>query len=190
MRISSNKTGFTLLEILVVVSIIAIMTAVGYQGLNSNRDNAADKALMVEFEQVQVALELYKAQNDTKSYPLAETTGACGSGLAIRTSTDSTCALDYAIGLTPNFIAELPSFESSANPNCEIIYRTSANGSWYKLTAENCIAGGVDMTVDSQNARCPTDCVSCSGAIMDNTYLTSEQYAKSFAVYSNNGECR
>lgn len=191
MNTSGRRAGFTLLEIIVVVSIIGILSAVSYSGLSGSRDLAADKAMMAEFKQVQTALELYRTQNDDKRYPLPNTAGACGSGGAFITSSDNACATDYIVGLTPSFISELPSSADSSNSPCDIEYTTTAGGSWYKLTAINCIGGDEDITVDHELSRCPTSCATgCGGTPMNSAYLTSDAFTKSFAIYSIGGECR
>jgi len=76
--ISSNsgkeymKKGFTLMEILIAISIIAILTAIGivsYASINRNARNAKRKS---DVEQMRSALELYRA--DTGHYPSINTT--------------------------------------------------------------------------------------------------------------------
>lgn len=182
-----RQTGFTLLEILVSVSIIAVLTSILYLSFDDARNSSANKAMMTEFKEVQLALELYKAQNG--SYPLPETTGTCGSGALIITSTDSTCTLPFITGLVPGFIAGLPAINESNNNNCEISYSTDSTGAWYKLTADECIAGNQNLTVDAELSRCPSTCASCAGGTMNAAYQASAPYAKSVAVYSLGGQC-
>ena len=178
-----KRRGFTLLEILVVISIIGIISTVAYVGYNDSRNNAADQALMAEFRQVQLALELYKSQSDNKLYPEANTTGSCGSsGFTESVSFDSTCVDPYIVGLAPGFIPSLPDSNRSANPACEIIYTVSTPRTSYKLTARECVAGGADITVDNELAWCPSSCIFCSIQDMSTFSLTSD-FTKSFAVY-------
>lgn len=65
--------GFTLIEILIAIAIIAILTAVGivsYTSINQNARNAKRKS---DLGQIQSALELYRS--DYGSYPAVNTTG-------------------------------------------------------------------------------------------------------------------
>jgi general secretion pathway protein G len=61
--------GFTLIELMVTIGIIAILSAVLFASYNSAREQARDKLRMSDLKEVQVALELYKAQHGR--YPAA-----------------------------------------------------------------------------------------------------------------------
>ena len=61
------KKGFTLIEILVVVSIIGIIAAVIITNLNSAKDKAVGIKSITELDQLKKALELYR--NDNGKYP-------------------------------------------------------------------------------------------------------------------------
>ena len=56
---SGSRKGFTLIEILVVVAIVAILSAVIVVGLGPARRQGRDARRIVDLKQVQVALELY-----------------------------------------------------------------------------------------------------------------------------------
>jgi prepilin-type N-terminal cleavage/methylation domain-containing protein len=198
-----HRLGFTLIEILVVVTIISILSAVLYASFGEARRDSQNKALFTEIKEVQLALELYKAQNGVYPAPGDQAgfsqCGASGGGDAEVASSEG-CANaganiynPYIDGLIPEFIADLPRFNDSDNPNCDFIYRVddASNPTWYKLTASRCVSGAT--TVDEgiawtdELARCPTTCSSCtSGAIA----TTSPLFYESFAVYSTGGECQ
>lgn len=55
--------GFTLIEILVVVSIIGVLTTVVLVSLNSAKDKATDVKSVTELDQLRKALELYRTDN-------------------------------------------------------------------------------------------------------------------------------
>jgi prepilin-type N-terminal cleavage/methylation domain-containing protein len=57
------NTGFTLIEILVVVSIIGIITTVVLVSLNGAKDKATDVKSVTELDQLRKALELYRTDN-------------------------------------------------------------------------------------------------------------------------------
>lgn len=58
-----KKRGFTLIEILVVVSIIGIITAVIMTNLNSGKEKAVGIKSVTELDQFKKALELYRTDN-------------------------------------------------------------------------------------------------------------------------------
>ncbi|MCA9369826.1 MAG: prepilin-type N-terminal cleavage/methylation domain-containing protein [Pseudomonadales bacterium] len=62
-----KKTGFTLIEILIVVSIIGILAALIVGNFLSARERAADGAMKGELGQLKTALQLY--YNDNQSFP-------------------------------------------------------------------------------------------------------------------------
>lgn len=184
------KTGFTLIEILVVISIIGILSSVLYASFGEARDDSRNKALQAELREVQLALELYKSQNDR--YPVAETTcdsyNALGGGIY---TTDNTACGATAIvaGVVPDFIADLPLPADSGNTDCNFSYKTDGGGTWYKLTAEHCAASVTESTgVQSGDelARCVVSaaCPNC-----DTDYISSAPFYESYAIYSAGGEC-
>ncbi len=65
----TSKKGFTLLEILVVIAIIALMLAIALPNYVSARARARDSKKIQEMLQVKTALRLY--YNDYGTYPLA-----------------------------------------------------------------------------------------------------------------------
>lgn len=62
MRRRLRATGFTLVEIIVVVAVISALAAVFIGGLGS-RDNARDERRMSDLQQIKVALRLYAEAN-------------------------------------------------------------------------------------------------------------------------------
>lgn len=155
--------GFTLIEILVVVSIIGILVAILVANFSDARRNSKNKTIRTALSEVQLALEVYKAQNNR--YPLATS------------------------ALVPSFIHGLPMESDYANPACRFLYSIDpVSGSYYKLTAQNCFAGATSQANGvSQNdefARCPSTC-----AASGNCGPSSANFYESMAVYSIGGEC-
>lgn len=64
-----NKKGFTLIEILVVVSIIGVLMSLTLLGLQGSRQSSRDAKRKSDIELVRSGLELFKA--DCKKYPSA-----------------------------------------------------------------------------------------------------------------------
>ena len=79
MNLSSKRSGFTIIEILVVVSIIGLLSAVVLVGLTSFRQRGRDARRVADLRQVQNALELYYAKNG--EYPSAANWGELTSAL-------------------------------------------------------------------------------------------------------------
>lgn len=183
MRLPAATRGFTLLEILVAISIIAVLSSILYMSFGDARDDARNRALMAEVKEVQLAIELYRAQNG--SYPPIP---SCGTGITIQVATDSGCggSGSYINGLIPEFITELPRASASANGNCDIEYRRPIDGSWYKLSADECLAGDLTLTTDDEMALCPDNCTNDgSGQPCE----PNTAFGQSFAVYSLGGQC-
>jgi prepilin-type N-terminal cleavage/methylation domain-containing protein len=187
--------GFTLIEILVVVAIISILAAVLYANFGDARTDARNKTFQSELKEMQLALELYRSQFGR--YPEAQSGGPSSCNDATVASSAgcefSTVTYPYIAGLTPDFIDELLTHNESANPSCDVVYETDAGGTWYKLTAENCYAGataaGEGIQPDSEFARCPSSCATCSGDTYDTDYVASALFYESMAVYSVGGQC-
>ncbi len=191
--------GFTLIEILVTISIIAILASIIYVSFGEARVNARNKAMTVELKEIQLQLETYRAQNN--SYPLPEP--GCGSAtggqlVARSNGSGSWCSNNYfntsAARQTPLFVPEfvtkIPKNADSANSDCVIEYRTDSAATWYKLTAINCLAGVDSSTgIDPGEplSRCSSSCP--EGSSGDTCYPDDPEYYQSFAVYSLGGQC-
>lgn len=61
------KKSFTLVEILVVATIIALLTAAGAVSYSTLSKNSRDAKRKADLEQVRAALEMYRSEND--EYP-------------------------------------------------------------------------------------------------------------------------
>lgn len=183
---SRTRRGFSLIELLVVIAIIGILVAVLTASFSEARQNSRNKALRTTLSEAQLAIELYKAQNG--EYPAARS--ACATGSTIRTTESTTCGdvFPYIDGMVPNYLAALPTHESSGSSNCVITYSVDQNQTFYKLTARNCYEGAANQSEgiqqDDEFARCPSTCAA-SGACVP----SSAEFYQSMAVYSSGGEC-
>lgn len=111
--------GFTLIEILVVISIIGILAALLLANMVGVRERAADARLKNNLNQVKTALRLY--YNDTQAYP-----------------TSGTCASLVGNGLTSTYIA------SSVIPADCTYERGATSDSFYACVLLNTAAGTED----------------------------------------------
>jgi prepilin-type N-terminal cleavage/methylation domain-containing protein len=171
-----SQKGFTLLELLVVISIIGVFSAVISINFNDVRKSARDDIRKADLQQLQVALELYKAQY---GYYPAEGCGAnspispsdtpdnvvwdgssswTGPGTHTASWGNDTGCPEYISGLVPDFIAELPTDPNQEfDDNHGYIYRVSATGDAYKVLAHWTVESDDKFvkSFEDRYARCP-----------------------------------
>lgn len=63
------KKGFTLIEILVVITIMGILTALGSVSYINSLKSTRDTRRKSDLEQIRQALESYRSDSSTSSYP-------------------------------------------------------------------------------------------------------------------------
>ncbi|HPT66316.1 MAG TPA: type II secretion system protein [Candidatus Woesebacteria bacterium] len=63
-----NKKGFTLIELIVSITIIAVLTVAGVISYGGANKKARDNRRMADLEKIRIALELYR-QGTGSSYP-------------------------------------------------------------------------------------------------------------------------
>jgi prepilin-type N-terminal cleavage/methylation domain-containing protein len=86
--IIKNKKGFTLIELIVSVTIIAVLTIVGMVSFSGTNKGARDSRRMADLENIRMSLELYR-QGTGDSYPVSSDIN------------------DLSI-LSPNYLKEIP----------------------------------------------------------------------------------
>ncbi len=62
MKKITRSLGFTLVELMVVISVIGILSSIVYANFGSARASARDDIRKSALKEVQLAIELYKAQ--------------------------------------------------------------------------------------------------------------------------------
>ena len=84
MTIFNRTKGFTLIEVLVVVSLIGLLSAVILASLGSARAKGRDAARVVDVRELKKAIEIYYNNQTVPSYPKVGSEGAANniSGLA------------------------------------------------------------------------------------------------------------
>ncbi len=178
--------GFTLLEIMVVVTIVSFLLVVGIVSFNQSLKESRDKARMAQLEQMRVALELYKAQNGVypaKGCGVTERWAGPGPHSAPWTGT---CP-EYIAGLVPDFIADLPE-----DPLLEYevdkgyIYTTNDSRTEYKLLIHHSVEALFVDDFTHPYARCPYACTGGAAVYCgDDTVLQGDIYA----IFSAGQEC-
>ncbi len=148
--------GFTLIEILVAVSIIGILSAVIAVNSIDSGKQSRDTERQADLRTLQSAIELYK--NKYGRYP-AQCAGGSG-GWSGQQSTNFACSggdTQYIVGhvdvndwdgdgditerfsFAPEFISVLPIDPKKGTGDYGYVYRTNANGTVYKLMAMNSV---------------------------------------------------
>lgn len=121
------------MELMVVVSVIAILSAIVYANFGGARAASRDDVRKSALLEVQLALELYKAQNG--SYPIPGC-GAASGEWAGPDHSEHGCD-NYIPGLAPDFIAALPTDPKSEVGNTGFMYRS--NGTNYRFITFNAV---------------------------------------------------
>jgi len=93
--VRNEKKGFTLIEILIVVAIIAILASVVLVGLGPTQQSGRDARRLSDLHEIQNALELF--YNKCGYYPGSLSAGACATALQANASYPAS-ALSSAYG--------------------------------------------------------------------------------------------
>lgn len=164
-----HTRGFSLVELMVVVGIISLLAAVGMMSFSDARAQSRDQVRQSDLKQLQLAVELYKAQNG--QYPER------GCGVSSATSFAMQNCPQYILNLTPDFIPTLP-FDDQTGTGGGFGYWTNADRDAYKII--NTSVESITVTDYSDTfARCPAQGGACAGPTPPSGV---------YAVYSFGGE--
>ena len=125
---AQKQKGFTIVELLIVVVVIAILAAITIVAYNGISQNARFSAMRSEMSSLNKAIMAYYAKNG--SYPITPATSASCSG--------NWCGWDQATGdnfipgLVPEYISVTPQLSSDKTSGDTYLYR-SPSGTDYKL---------------------------------------------------------
>lgn len=134
-----RNSGFTLLELLVVISIVGLLTAVITVNALQSGQKSRDAKRQADIRALQSAVELYKNKNGR--YPEGCRGANTWSG---QQGTNYACSggnTQYIVGLAPEFISTLPYEEKLEGLNSGYTYITNTNGTVYKILAMNTVEG-------------------------------------------------
>ena len=59
-----TKKGFSLIELIIVISLLAILTTIGFSSYRNQTRNARDTRRKADMESIRVALEFFKSNNE------------------------------------------------------------------------------------------------------------------------------
>ncbi len=138
-----KKTGFTLVELLVVVTIIGILSGIAVVGMTSVRQKAQDTSHLAGIRDLQLSLEAYKSVNGR--YPDAGTQGGS----------------DYIVALAPSFIGKLP-VDNPQNSTTGYHYAVSADKKTYCVYVKRTIFRPT-VQAELYSASCPLSWTACKG---------------------------
>lgn len=142
--------GFSVIELLVTISVIAILLGITIYGIDNAQAKARDAQRQSDLRLVQNALELYK--NKHGRYPAGCNGAANWSG---QTGTSYACSTaahgdTYIIGhdstdpnqvfaFAPAFIPSLPTDPGTVSGTEGYVYTTNADGTVYKFMVKNTV---------------------------------------------------
>lgn len=167
---SKNQSGFTLIEMMVVVAVIAVITtvvAVSYGDAGRQQRNLERQT---DLRQLQSAVENYKRKEGVYPDP-----GCSNNGW----SSESNCD-EYIAGLWPEYIGSLPTdpnLNTDSVSSAGFSYTTNGSRSAYKLMIRGTVEGE-EVTSDHDLAPCSTASGWCSGCDP-----SSDIYQSSYAIW-------
>ncbi len=179
--------GFTLIELMVAISIIAILSGILYADFNTARKQSRDAQRRADLTSLQNAIELYKNKNGR--YPTGCNAAGSWSG---QTGSSYACASgnQYIVGLAPEFIPTLPIDPKLNGNNSGYVYTTNTDGTVYKIMSKNTVESEI---VNDANDFRSCDVTNSSVGLCDATHPSNSkpnhcdesntQYQKTYAKW-------
>lgn len=165
----NNVLGFTMVELIVAVTIVSMLVGVAYVSFNDARAESRDKVRQNTLLEMQLALDLYKSQNGV--YPEAGCSATGWAGPKLSGTFGDQCDM-YIVGLAPDFISALPVDPIQDNTiERGYVYQVNASRSAYKLMSYQ--TAEVDMVdgYDHPFSRCPSNLgANCGSTPAADTY--------------------
>lgn len=119
-----NVKGFTLIEVMVVITIVGLMASVVLAAMSTAREKARDAARVTAVKELQKALELYRNANGGL-YPCSTASPACIAGGAQVNINGSAHNAVFDAAISPYLVSQDDAIIFTANPTWgSIVYRT------------------------------------------------------------------
>lgn len=158
---NQKKQGFTLVELMVVISIITILAVVGMTLYNGLQGGARDAKRRGDIKAISAALEIYKQTNGT--YPLLPASGYGAVSFEANWDTFAALLNPYMLSLPKD-----PQNIGDWGTGKFYKYHTDTAGSFYQIAAslEDTSAGSNNFTFHCATALCTgsPDCNTVDGA--------------------------
>lgn len=140
----STRRGFTLVELLIVITILGVLGSIGFVSFRGIQERARDTARKTDLRQLGVALEIYRQSNSGKYITTAS--AYCDSINSDKFYTD---IAQYMSGSVPND-------PSTDNRYC--YYSEGTNGASFRLFAklENCSDPDINVQCQNYNFSVPS----------------------------------
>lgn len=103
MKRGQKQTGFTIVELLIVIVVIAILAAISVVAYNGIQQRARDSQRNNDIATIQKALEMYHVDNG--GYPTCSNTTYQPGGVRGSCYSDS---VNFVAALSPKYLAEVP----------------------------------------------------------------------------------
>lgn len=156
MRIKRTISGFTIVELLIVIVVIGVLAAISIVAYNGITERARFTAMRSDLSQLNKLIQAYYAQNG--SYPI--TPGVCNGVSGNWCGWDQASGDAFIPGIVPTFAASLPQLPATNASNDTYLYR-SPSGTDYKLIR----LVGAGLSASEQSAFADLSTTTCSAGI-------------------------
>lgn len=126
----TKRNGFTIVELLIVIVVIAVLAAITIVAYNNIQDRARFASMQTDLKSITTALELYKAENG--SYPNTIGQSGCTANWC---GWDQSTGDNFITGLSPKYISKIPQLPAPYPNNNSYLYQS--NGTDYALIRYN-----------------------------------------------------
>ncbi len=138
-KFKSSLSGFTLVELLVVIGIITLLMVAIFPNFTGARQRARDSQRKTDLKNIQTALDLYKLDQKPPVYPLPTLiVSLCGKCW----SSDANCGVSGG----NIYIKKLPCDPGGTTPTPYVYVQNASDNLRYTLTA--CLENPVDPNKD------------------------------------------